>query len=150
MAGLTDISIGNFTKVYYNTGTTASPTWVEIERIQSLTHPTDEKNIVEVPRYGSVYPTKLAGSASTGNAEIVVNFNPDNSTHQYLLASYKNSSSEEFKIEVNEDIDGTNGSYFRFAGQVASKTSSGEFDSITTMTFSLSVNGAIGDWTPNA
>lgn len=135
--------------MYYNSGTIGSPVWTEINRIQTLTHPSDEKNIVEVARFGQTYPRKLTGSASTGNCEMVVNFDGDDPTHTYLLDSYANSDKEQFRIVLLESCDDdTIGHYMQFDGQVASKSSTGDFDSIATISFSLSVDGALGAWTP--
>ncbi|MBS9935789.1 MULTISPECIES: phage tail tube protein [Vibrio harveyi group] len=149
MAGLTDISLGNFTKVYYEDLDSGNAE-VEIANVQSFSHPSDERNIIDVPQYGQTYQRKLAGSASTGAAELVVNFNPADATHQYLLAEYKSGRIQTFKVEVLADESGTAGSFYTFKGQVASKSASGDFDSVTTITFSLSVDGALGDWTDNA
>lgn len=146
MPGLADITVANYTKVYYQDRDSADAE-TEILNIQSFTHPTDEKNIIEVSQYGQDYPRKLSGSSSTGNAEVMVNFDPSDPTHQYLLAEYKSGRKQTFKVEVNGDINGTTSSYYEFNGQVVSKSASGEFDGITAVTFSLSVDGALGDWT---
>lgn len=148
MAGLTDISLGNFTKVYYQ-DLDDTNSEVEIANVQSFSHPSDEKNIVDVPQYGNTYTRKLAGSASTGAAELVVNFDPSEPSHQYLLAEYKAGRMQTFKVEVLADEAGSAGSFYTFTGQVASKSASGDFDAVTTVTFSLSVDGALGDWTPS-
>lgn len=146
MAGLADITVSNYLKVYYDVAGIDT----EITNIQSFTHPTDEKNVIEVAQFGSDYPRKLTGSSSTGNAELVLNFNPSDASHQYLLAAYKSGAKQTFKVEVNSDVAGTKSSYYEFEGQVASKSVSGDFDTVTTITFSLSVDGAIGDWTAGA
>jgi len=148
MSGLNDISLGNFTKIYYE-DLDASNAEVEIANVQSFSHPSDERSLVDVPQYGSTYQRKLAGSASTGAAELVVNFNPSDETHQYLLAEYKAGRIQTFKVEVLADEAGSSGSYYTFNGQVTSKSASGDFDSVTTVSFSLSVDGALGDWTAN-
>jgi len=146
MAGLSDITIGNFTKLYYLDIDNADAE-TEITNVQSITHPTDEANVIDVQQYGQQYNRKLRGSSTTGNCEVVVNFNPADSSHQYLLAEYKSGRRNSFKLEVNGDIAGTSSSYIEFAGQVVSKTSAGEFDGVTTITFSISVDGALSDWT---
>ncbi|TON18993.1 hypothetical protein CGH61_19165, partial [Vibrio parahaemolyticus] len=102
MAGLTDISLGNFTKVYYE-DLDAGNAETEIANVQSFSHPSDERNIIDVPQYGQTYQRKLAGSASTGAAELVVNFNPADATHKYLLAEYKSGRIQTFKVEVLAD-----------------------------------------------
>ena len=145
MAGLDDIVLGNNTKVYYEDST--PNTWVEIPNIQANTHPTDERNLIEIPQFGQTYPRKLAGSATTGNSELTVNYKADETAHQYLLASYKANRKERFKIEVNDPSDSSKGEHMEWRGQVASKNSNAEFDAVFGMVFSLSVDGALGDWT---
>lgn len=146
MAGLDDVVVANYTKAYYEDLDTPG-TWIEVVGVQSLTHPTDEANIVEVPEYGQNYARKLTGSHTTGNLELTVNFNPSEASHTYLLGEYKSGRSNNWKVEVNSDINGTKGSYYEFSGQVASKSTGGEFDGIATVAFSVSVDGALGDWT---
>lgn len=146
MAGLTDISLGNFSTISYADDVDTPTTYTDIVNVQTLTHPTDERNIVEVGQYGQIYPRKLVGSSTTGNAEVVVNFDPSNATHQYMLAGYVSGDQIRFRITVFEGNGSANGSYFEFIGRVSSKSSSGEFDAVTTVTFSIAVDGAIDEW----
>lgn len=147
MAGLTDIVVGNFTQVLYSDDNTADPANL-VDNVQSLTQPTDTKNIVEVPEYGQQYQRKLAGSSTTGDAEVVVNFDPSLDSHQALLGLYASGERRKFRIQVLDSSEqGANGSYYDFSGQVISKSASSEFDAVTTVTFSISVDGELGAWT---
>lgn len=48
-------------KLFYNTGTNASPVWVEVDPIDDLTQSDRSVNVVEVPTRASRYPMGLAG-----------------------------------------------------------------------------------------
>ena len=143
---LKDISLANFTTVSFFDHDVGSGEFVEIAEVQSLTHPTDERTIIEVPEFGTDYPTKRVGSSSTGNAEVVVNFNPAEPSHIRMLEIFEKRALMLFRITINSDNAGTDSSFFEFNGQVASKTSSGEFDAMTTLTFSITVDGKLGEW----
>lgn len=145
MAGLDDITLGNYTKIYYEDRDNADAE-TEVTEVQSISQPSDESNIVDVAQYGQKYQRKLVGSSSVGAAEIVVNFNPANLTHQYLLGEYKSSRKNTFRIEVNSDAAGSKASSYTFDGYVSSKNASGDFDGVTTLTFSIAVDGALSDW----
>lgn len=147
MAGLSDIVVGNFTKVFYAPDSMdATEATEEIENIQSLTQPTDTKNIVEVPQYNQNYQRKLAGSSTTGDAEIVVNFDPNLQSHIDLLDLYDSGERRKFRILVLAQMDGDAGSFYEFYGQVISKSGSSEFDAVTTVTFAISVDGRLEPW----
>ncbi|CAH6913885.1 conserved hypothetical protein [Vibrio chagasii] len=143
MAGLTDIEIGNFSKVFYYKDDTSK--WVEVARVQSLTHPTDERNIVEVAQFGQTYPRKLAGSASVGNAEMMVNY--VNADHKEIDGLYSDGTRCPFAIQVSSSgAKKDDGMHYTFWGQVASRTVAGDFDAVVTTTYSISVDAGISDW----
>ena len=147
MAGLDDISVANFTVVQYTTD--AGTTWVPVTNVQSVGELSDEKNIIDVQEYGATYLRKLVGTANAGPVDVVVNFDPSDATHQYLLTSYKNGAKETFRLVMN-NADASKGNYVEFDGFVASKSQGNEFDSARTLTFSLAIDGALGDVTANA
>lgn len=147
MAGLDDISVSNFTVVQYTTD--SGTTWVPVTNVQSVGELGDEKNIIDVQEYGATYLRKLVGTANAGPVDVVVNFDPSDTTHQYLLTSYKTGAKETFRLVMN-NADASKGNYVEFDGFVASKSQSNEFDSARTLTFSLAIDGALGDLTDNA
>jgi hypothetical protein len=144
---LSDITLGNFTKFYYWDKDLGVPAYVAVDEVQTLTHPTAERNIIEVNEFCRDISEKRVGSTTVGNAEIVVNLHPSNTTHARLLAMYKDRTITRFKIEVNDGPDSATplNSYFEFDGQLSSKTSAGEFDSVMTATFSITVTN-LGEW----
>jgi len=144
MAGLADISVANFTVLEY-LDTTQKP----VTNVQSIGELSDEKTVIDVQEYGVTYLRKLVGTANAGPIDIVVNFDPTDTSHMYLLASYKSGSSETFRLVMN-NADASAGNYVEFTGFVASKTQGNEFDAARTVTFSIAIDGAVGDITANA
>lgn len=145
MPGLDDISVANYTNLSYG----AQGSEVKITEIQSIGELTDEKTIIDVQEYGAAYLRKLVGTANAGPLEIVVNLDPSDATHQYLLNSYKNGTSERFTLELTNAA-GDKGDTVVFNGFLGSKSIGNDFDSARTVTFSIAIDGAVGDLTANA
>jgi len=147
MAGLTDISVSNYTVLQYTTD--SGTTWVDITNVNSIGDLTDEKTIVDVQEYGVSYLRKLVGTANAGTVDLTVNFNPADTSHVYLLASYKSGSPEMFRLVMYNTSAKTLGNYIQFNGFVGTNTISNSFDSSRTVVFSIAVDGALGALTPN-
>ena len=142
MAGLTDISLGNYTKISYGPAGTAFASLGNLPDVQSVGELTDEATIVDVQAYGQKYLKKLVGSANASAIEVVVNYNPSEAGQIDLLAAYNSSTQRSIALVMDEDATGTNGTYNQFDALVASATVSNSFDETRTMTFSLvPVNG---------
>ncbi len=142
--GLDDISVANFTVLEYTTD--GGTTWIPVTNVQSIGELSDEKNIIDVQEYGATYLRKLVGTANAGPMDIVVNFKPDDVTHLYLLNSYKTGTQEEMRL-VMYNADQSAGDYVEFNGFVASKSQGNDFDSARSLTFSIAIDGALGDIT---
>ena len=147
MAGLQDISVSNYTNLQYTTD--AGAVWGTITNVQSLGELSDEKTIIDVQEYGAAYLRKLVGTANAGPMDVTVNFDPSDPTHIFLLNSYKNGTQEQMRLVMN-NADGSAGNFVEFYGFVASKSQGNEFDAARTMTFSIAIDGALGDITANA
>lgn len=147
MAGLDDISVSNYTVLQYSTDDFATA-GTTVTNVQSIGELTDEKTIIDVQQYGVAYLRKLVGTANAGPMDVVVNFDPSDVTHQYLLTSYTNGTQEKFRLVMNNAA-GDKGNYVEFDGLVASKTQGNEFDSARTLTFSIAIDGALGPLTDN-
>lgn len=145
MAGLDDISVSNFTVVEYTTD--GGTNWLPITNVNAIGDLSDEKNIIDVQEYGATYLRKLVGTANAGPMDITVNFKPDDTSHIYLLASYKAGRQEQMRL-VMYNADQSAGDFVEFNGFVASKSQGNAFDSARTMVFSIAVDGALGDVTP--
>lgn len=144
MPGLDDISVANYTNLSY--GQTGSE--VKITEIQSIGELTDEKTIIDVQEYGAAYLRKLVGTANAGPLEVVVNLDPSDVTHQYLLNSYKLGTQERFTLELTNAA-GDKGDKVVFNGFLGSKSIGNDFDSARTVTFSIAIDGALGDLVAN-
>lgn len=145
MAGLDDISVANYTKLYYG----LSGSEVEITHVQSVGELTDEKTIIDVQEYGVQYLRKLVGTASAGPLEVIVNLDPSDATHQYMLNSYKLGTQESFTLELTNAA-GDKGDRVTFKGFVGSKSIGNDFDSARTVSFSIAVDGALSDLVANS
>jgi hypothetical protein len=139
MAGLTDISLANFTKIFV-TDTVDYDT--EITNVQSISEVSDEASVIDVPEYGVKYQRKLVGSATAGSVEVVVNLNPSDASFQLLEQYYTNSTRTKVKY-LMLDGGGVNGNFVTFDALVSSKSLSSEFDAVRTVTFTLVIDGAI-------
>lgn len=146
MAGLDDISVANYTVIQYTTD--SGTTYIPVTNVQSIGELSDEKSIIDVQEYGVNYLRKLVGSSNAGALDIVVNLDPSDVTHLYLLQSYKLGRSESFRLVMN-NASADKGNYVDFNGFVASKSQGNEFDSSRTLTFSIAIDGALGDLTEN-
>lgn len=142
MAGLDDISVANYTKLSYG----AEGAEVLITEVQSIGELTDEKTIIDVQEYGAAYLRKLVGTANAGPLEIVINLNPADITHKYLLASYKAGTRERFTLELTNAA-GDKSDSVVFNGFLGSKTFGNDFDSARTASISIAIDGALGDLT---
>lgn len=145
MAGLIDITLGNFTK-FYITETTDFDTLVT--NVQSVGELSDESTIVDVAEYNVKYMRKLVGSASAGPIELVVNFDPSDASYVLLESFYKAGTRFAAKLEMLTS-DESAGSFITFNALCASKSFSNEFDGVRTVTFSIVIDGAISDVTAN-
>lgn len=148
MAGLTDISLGNFTKFHITTegGTDYD---LPVANLQAVGDLGDEATIVDVSEYGVKYLRKLVGSASAGPVDLTVNFDPSDTSFTRLEALYKSGLPVACKLEMLDSSE-TNGSFVTFTGLVASKSFGNEFDGVRSVVFSIAIDGAVSDVTANA
>ena len=162
MAGLTDISLGNFTEVGVNAESEYDEnSLVLIRCVQSVGDISDEATITDVSCYGQKYLRKLVGSANASAIEVVVNYDPTDPAQTTLFAAYTNNTIHAISIIMNEssssdgDIPATDGTHICFDALVASASVTNSFDETRTVTFSLvptkgivDVNGSNG-YQPN-
>jgi hypothetical protein len=141
MAGLGDITLGNFTKVYVGEDADLVGAMSELEEVQSVGDISDEATIVDVQKYGQKYLRKLVGSANAAAIEVVCNYVSDSTTggivQKELLAAYTASTPKQVVISMLEDATETNGVYVLFNCLVASASITNAFDETRTITFSL-------------
>ena len=149
MAGLSDISLGNFTRILYGQASVAAPTSV-LGDVQSIGDITDEATIVDVPAYAQKYLKKLVGSANASAIEVVCNYDPSDAGQIDLFAAYNASAARMIRIEMGIDAtfagDATSHvTGIEFDCLVASASVSNSFDETRTVTFSLVPTDGLGD-----
>ena len=145
MADLQDISVGNYTKVFYDDGTA----WAELEKIQTVTLPTVETTEVTQNHYGELYAEKRGGSRTVGSAEVVVSWNPSLDSHTEMEAIYETGAVTRFYFEFT-DPTGTDSTFQPFSATVLTNSLASDFDVLRAKTFSLSVSGALGAYSETA
>lgn len=149
-SGLTEISLGNFTAVFYgakSTNPVALPS-NEVGEVQSVGDIADEATIVDVQAYGQKYLKKLVGSANASAIEIVCNYDPSDAGQVDLQLAYSTSTPRDIGI-LMKDVDGdaAEGTFNVFNALIASASLSNSFDETRTITFSIVPTNGIGDYT---
>ncbi len=145
MAHLNDISVGSFTKIFYNSGSA----FEQITDVQNIGAPTDEATVIQVPEYGVQYQRSIVGSKTAGAIELVLNWNPSNPSHAAMLDKYANSERTDFYIEYTNPAE-SESTFRAFSGYVSSTSLGSEFDAVRAMTVSITIDGALGDFVETA
>ncbi|WP_339009450.1 hypothetical protein [Aeromonas popoffii] len=140
MAGLTDISVSNYTKVEYKSGSTSKA----ILNVESFSGLGGETNIIDVMQFNAKYARRLIGSSSASPIEIVCTYNPSDVSFVDLLALQKNETKTEFKITQYANAEQKVGSTITVNAFVSSIAYGNEFDAQRTVTWTLAVDGEIG------
>lgn len=159
MAGLTDISLGNFTDIVYAPTGTLSPAggdfsggdFSAVGDVQQVGDISDEATIVDVQAYGQKYLKKLVGSANAAAMEVICNYDPTDAGQVDLLKAYKETTQRAIGVIMKEsdgafDATATNGTFNVFEVLVASASVSNSFDETRTVTFSLVPVDGIGEF----
>lgn len=147
MAGLTDISLGNFTEIRHGAANAVFNSLVKVDDVQSIGELTDEATIVDVQAYGQKYLKKLVGSSNASAIEVVCNYDPSDTNQQALLNAYTNATNIKIALVMLADNTGTKGTYNMFDSLVASATVSNSFDETRTITFSIVPTNGLGTYT---
>jgi len=144
MAGLIDISLGNFTEIAIGElGSKLAGDLEVVACVQSVGDISDEATITDVSCYGQKYLRKLVGSANASAIEVVVNYNPSDLQQIELFAAYNDSTAIAVAIIMNESApsvvtgDQVEGTHIIFSALVASASVSNAFDETRTVTFSF-------------
>ena len=160
MAGLTDISLGNFTDIIYAPADTVAPvggdfsssSFLLVGDVQTVGDISDEATIVDVQAYGQKYLKKLVGSANASAIEVVCNYDPTDAGQIDLLSAYDTTTQRAIGVVMKEndgdfDADTTNGTFNVFNALIASASVANSFDETRTITFSIVPANGIGDYT---
>lgn len=137
MAGLTDISVSNYMKFEIAD--------VEVTDIESFGGINEESSIIEVKQYNLKFARKLSGSSSVGAIELTCTFNPASAGYKALADARSTDALSDFTITYYNNAGKTEASSREFKGLVTSYSESGEFDAQRTCTWTIAVDGAMGD-----
>lgn len=126
---MADIFSGKNVKIYYNvdTGNRAVVTAGNIEISQLAQYPSFSmgNEVAKIETYNDEYANAITGQQTVDEIEIVVNYVPTDTSHQFLDAAYD--SREEFQITIfyNEDLEAGRLESVMVNGVLASRTISG-------------------------
>lgn len=141
MAHLDSISVGNYTGLRQF----SVDSWLIVNEIQSISAPTDEATLVPVQEYNVEYQRNLVGSKTVGAIDLVLNFNPENGSHNSLIDKYVTGESTQYAL-VYTNADDSKSTYQRFTGIIASKSLSSEFDQVRTLTLRIAITDGLSDY----
>ncbi|WP_347368025.1 hypothetical protein [Vibrio vulnificus] len=137
MAGLSDISVSNYMKIMMDT--------VEITDIESFGGFNEETSIVEVKQYNQKFARKLAASSTVGAVELTCSFAPESASYKALAVAKATDARKPFTVTYYNNASKTEASERTFTGIVTSYTESGEYDAQRTCTWTIAVDGALGE-----
>ncbi|MCK6742814.1 pyocin knob domain-containing S74 family peptidase [Enterobacter cloacae] len=138
---MADIFSGKNVKIYYNvdTGNRAVVTAGNIEISQLAQYPSFSmgNEVAKIETYNDEYANAITGQQTVDEIEIVVNYVPTDTSHQFLDAAYD--SRQEFQITIfyNEDLEAGRLESVMVNGVLASRTISGGKDAVVTMSYSF-------------
>jgi len=134
---MTGIFTGKNLTLSYNTDTgNRSPqgvTNIKIDEVSAFPVLTIDSNVSDIETYDSEYNTKLLSEKSAEDLEIVVNYIPDNPTHQYLDGQTENQ--KEFQLILIYTEPSKTVEYAIVNGSISASELSGGKDEVVTKTF---------------
>ncbi|TJZ59580.1 tail fiber domain-containing protein [Raoultella planticola] len=138
---MSNIFTGNGFKLFYNTDTgNQIPDAYQnkqIELLAAMPSVTFNNNTSTIEVYDSSFSTKLLGDKSVNDIEIVVNYIPDNPSHEFLDNAVE--SQEEFQLIIQYQTDENNMmDYSIINGHLSSKQISGDKDAVVQSTYMFS------------
>lgn len=96
-------STGHKMKFYRNSGTIASPTWVEISQIGDLSIPDFARSLAELKRRGNDFVKNLAGLIQTITVQFKMPFGLDNTNFTLLRNAFLAGTNIQYAV-MNDDI----------------------------------------------
>ncbi|MGL4765213.1 MAG: hypothetical protein ACRC2N_09335 [Aeromonas sp.] len=141
MAGLSDISISNFMKVEMKNGST----FVEITDIESWSGFQEDTSIVEVKQFNAKFARKLAASGTVNAVEMTCSFIPASPSYKALADARAKEDAREFRVTYFSGADKAESSSRTFKGIVASYSEASEYDAQRTCSYTIAVDGALGE-----
>ena len=134
---MADIFTGNGLSLSYNTDTgNRSPQGignVQINEVAEFPVLEIESEVNQYDTYNSTYNSKLLAEKSANPLDIVVNYLPDDSTHQFLDEAAENQ--DVFQLTIGYQEEGSQLTYAMVNGTITSTQLSGDKDSVLTKTY---------------
>ncbi|HEY1846320.1 MAG TPA: pyocin knob domain-containing S74 family peptidase [Buttiauxella sp.] len=134
---MADIFTGNGLSLSYNTDTgNRSPQGignVQINEVAEFPALEIESEVNQYDTYNSTYNSKLLAEKSANPLDIVVNYLPDDSTHQFLDEAAENQ--DVFQLTIAYQEEGSQLTYAMVNGAITSTQLSGDKDSVVTKTY---------------
>lgn len=134
---LDDISIANYMDVLIGeTPITDMESWSGFQA---------EANIVEVRQFNASFARKLVGSNNVSAVEITCSYNPNSASYKALATAEKSKEVQTFTVKYWDSPAKTKGVQRTFKGIVSSVSESGEYDAQRTVSYTIAVDGALGE-----
>lgn len=146
-----EIFSGSAVKVYYNTDTGNSnviaPGNIEITSIAQFPEFSTGSQASSYDTYNSEYQEKLLGDKFINDIEIVVNYIPDNQSHQFLDTAYDRGQTFQLNITYNEDDDLGKSETVILNGQINGRQINGGHDEAVTMSYTFTASSIVSSGT---
>lgn len=146
-----EIFSGSAVKVYYNTDTGNSnviaPGNIEITSLAQFPEFSTGSQASSYETYNSEYQEKLLGDKFINDFEIVVNYIPDNQTHQFLDSAYDTGQTFQLNITYNEDDDLGKSEAVILNGQITGRQINGGRDEAVTMSYTFAASSVVASGT---
>ena len=146
-----EIFSGSAVKVYYNTDTGNSnviaPGNIEITSLAQFPEFSTGSQASSYETYNSEYQEKLLGDKFINDIEIVVNYIPDNQTHQFLDSAYDTGQTFQLNVTYNEDDDLGKSEAVILNGQITGRQINGGRDEAVTMSYTFAASSVVASGT---
>ncbi|MGI1608017.1 beta strand repeat-containing protein [Klebsiella michiganensis] len=138
---MSNIFTGNGFKLFYNTDTgnqlPDAYQNTQIESLAAMPNVTFNNDTSTIEVYDSSFSTKLLGSKSVNDIEIVVNYIPDNPTHAFLDNAVETQQEFQLIIQYQTDEEGMI-DYSIINGQLSARHISGDKDAVVQASYTFS------------
>lgn len=142
-----EIFSGSAVKCYYNTDTGNSnviaPGNIEITSIAKFPEFSTGSQASSYETYDSEYQERLLGDSYINDVEIVVNYIPDNQSHQFLDTAYDMGQIFQLNITYNEDDDLGKSEVVILNGQINGRQINGGRDDVVTMSYTFTASSVV-------
>ena len=146
-----DIFSGSEVKVYYNTDTgntnVIAAGNIEVDSLAQFPEFSTGSQSNSYETYDSLYQEKLLGDMYIDDVEIVVNYIPDNETHNFLDHAYDNGQLFQLNITYSQDEDLGKSEAVILNGQISCRQINGGRDDVVTMAYTFTPSKIVSSGT---